>query len=320
MALFDDIGRKFGEMTDTSRLNSTINDEERKINANYAQIGKLYSSLHRNDPEPEFVVFIQSIAQSEQTIQNCRLQIQRIRGVRTCSNCGGEVSVSSAFCTLCGNPMPHVNEALKGNFTVCAGCGNVVEEGMRFCINCGRPVPPRPAAPAAPVYTPPVPPQQPMVAPVVNYPNPAAPAYAAPAAPTYAEPAAPAYAEPAAPAYAAPAAPAYTAPAAPAYAEPAPVDAAPEAPAYAEPEVAAVAHDAPEMPEPVVSDPAPSAEEAAYQTYTPAAAPAAESPVVMDVEPAPNVDADMAPQRFCPACGAQIETGDLFCMNCGERI
>ena len=315
MALFDDIGRKFGEMTDTSRLNSTINDEERKINANYAQIGKLYSSLHRNDPEPEFVVFIQSIAQSEQTIQNCRLQIQRIRGVRTCSNCGGEVSVSSAFCTLCGNPMPHVNEALKGNFTVCAGCGNVVEEGMRFCINCGRPVPPRPAAPAAPaapVYTPPVPPQQPTVAPVVNYPNPAAPAYAAPAAPAYTAPAAPTYAEPAAPAYAEPAAPVY--------AEPAPVNAAPEAPAYAEPEVAAVAHGAPEMPEPVVSDPAPSAEEAAYQTYTPAAAPAAESPVVMDVEPAPNVDADMAPQRFCPACGAQIETGDLFCMNCGERI
>ena len=165
MALFDDIGRKItqagqkvvqktGEMSDTSRLNVTINEEEKKIQNNYLQIGKLYTSVHRNDPEPQFASLVQSILQSEQMIQSCRAQIQKIKGVRTCSKCGAEVSAGSAFCMLCGNPMPVENEALKGKFTVCAGCGTVVSEGMRFCTNCGRPVAPRPAAPADPAFDP----------------------------------------------------------------------------------------------------------------------------------------------------------------------
>ena len=178
MALFDDIGRKLtqagqkmvqktGEMSDTSRLNVTINEEEKKIQNNYLQIGKLYASVHRNDPEPQFASLVQSIKQSEQMIQSCRSQIQKIKGIRTCSKCGAEVSAGSAFCMLCGNPMPVENETLKGKFTVCAGCGTVVSEGMRFCTNCGRPVAPRPeapAAPAAPAFDPtPVPPPAPSV-------------------------------------------------------------------------------------------------------------------------------------------------------------
>ena len=261
MAFFDDIGRKFGEMTDTSRLNSTINEEERKINANYTQIGKLYVSLHRDNPDPELAVFVQAIAQSEQIIQNSRFQIQKIKGVRTCTNCGGEVSVSSAFCALCGNPMPVENESLKGSFTVCAGCGKVLEEGMRFCINCGRPVSPRTAAPAAPAYTP-VPTPQPTPAPV----NESAPVSAEPAAPVYAMPA-----EPVA-------------------------------------EAAAAEMPAAEVPE------------SAPETVTPEDEAVTETPAVSEAAPAPEVDAGMAPQRFCPSCGAQIEDGDVFCMNCGARI
>ena len=257
MALFDDIGRKisvagqkvaqnFGDMSDTSRLNATINEEERKIQNLYNQIGKLYASIHRNDAEPQFAPLLQSIAQSEMTIQSCRKQIQKIRGVRTCTKCGGEVNAGSAFCPLCGNPMPVVaeNESLKGNFTVCAGCGTVVAEGMRFCTNCGRPVAPRSETPVAPAYTP---------APVPR-PEPAVPVYTAPPAP--------------------------------------PVEEAPPAPPVAE----APVPEAPAMPE----EPAAPAEE-------PFAPPAAD-------------DDPQEPVRFCPNCGAALESGDAFCMNCGSKL
>ena len=259
MALFDDIGRKisvagqkvaqnFGDMSDTSRLNATINEEERKIQNLYNQIGKLYASIHREDAEPQFVPLLQSIAQSEMTIQSCRKQIQKIRGVRTCTKCGGEVNAGSAFCPLCGNPMPVVaeNESLKGNFSVCAGCGTVVAEGMRFCTNCGRPVAPRPeapAAPAAPVYEP---------APVPR-PEPAVPVYTAPPAP--------------------------------------PVEEAPPAPPVAE----APVPEAPVMPE----DPAAPAESFA---------------------PPADAEEPQEPVRFCPNCGAALESGDAFCMNCGTKL
>lgn len=160
MAFFDNIGRKVseagqkmiqktGEMSDTSRLNAQIGDEEKKMNAAYLQIGKLYASLHRNDPEPEFAPFVQSVTSSEDTIRVCREQIQRIKGVRSCPKCGAEVSAASAFCALCGAPMPMENPTVSGDVLVCASCGTILEAGMRFCTNCGRPV-----AKAAPVVPP----------------------------------------------------------------------------------------------------------------------------------------------------------------------
>ena len=115
MAFFDNIGRKVseagqkmiqktGEMSDTSRLNAQINDEEKKINAAYLQIGKLYASLHRDAPEPEFASLVQSVGDSEETIRACREQIQRIKGVRSCPKCGAENA--SNFCGTCGEKKP----------------------------------------------------------------------------------------------------------------------------------------------------------------------------------------------------------------------
>ena len=161
MAFFDNLGRKMseagqkviqktGEMSDTSRLNAQISDEEKKINAAYLQIGKLYASVHRNDPEPDFAALVESVGQSEQTIRACREQIQKIRGVRSCPNCGAEVSVGSAFCATCGSPMPAEKPSVSGDVLVCASCGTVLEAGMRFCTNCGRPVSKPAAAPVAP--------------------------------------------------------------------------------------------------------------------------------------------------------------------------
>ena len=181
MAFFDNIGRKVseagqkmiqktGEMSDTSRLNAQINDEEKKINAAYLQIGKLYASLHRDAPEPEFASLVQSVGDSEETIRACREQIQRIKGVRSCPKCGAEVSASSAFCALCGAPMPAEKPAVSGDVLVCASCGTILEQGMRFCTNCGRPVaktapapvvPPVPAESAPPAPDPIVPPVAP---------------------------------------------------------------------------------------------------------------------------------------------------------------
>ena len=172
MAFFDNLGRKMseagqkviqktGEMSDTSRLNAQISDEEKKINAAYLQIGKLYASVHRNDPEPDFAALVESVGQSEQTIRACREQIQKIRGVRSCPNCGAEVSVGSAFCATCGSPMPAEKPSVSGDVLVCASCGTVLEAGMRFCTNCGRPVskPAAPVAPPAPAAAPIVPPE-----------------------------------------------------------------------------------------------------------------------------------------------------------------
>lgn len=148
MALFENLSSKLvqvgqgalqktKDVTDVARFNSIISDEEKKINNCYYQIGKLYVSLHSNDYENDFSSMIEMIHESENKIQECRQQIQNIRGVRRCEKCGAEVSVSAAFCNSCGAEMPIVIAPDVEATIKCQSCGNNVKKGMRFCTSCG---------------------------------------------------------------------------------------------------------------------------------------------------------------------------------------
>ena len=65
MAFFDDLGKKLSqagqsavqktkEVADIARLNSAIYDEEKRIDSNYLEIGKLYVALHDAEHEADF--------------------------------------------------------------------------------------------------------------------------------------------------------------------------------------------------------------------------------------------------------------------------
>lgn len=152
MAFFDDLGKKLSQagqtavqktkdLTDIARLNGLISDEERQINSNHCQIGRLYVSLHQEDYESDFAAMVNAIQESERKISAYRQQIQDIKGVVRCEKCGAEVGSNVAFCSTCGAPMPKsaqvsINDdaALK-----CSGCGAVIDESMSFCTSCGKP-------------------------------------------------------------------------------------------------------------------------------------------------------------------------------------
>lgn len=148
MALWDNISKKASETTakavqqakilsETTRLNGLVSDEEKKITNNYYQIGKLYAAMHQNDYEEEFAGMIAAVAESEQKVKAYRVQIQNLKGVIRCENCGAEVAKGVAFCSACGSAMPKVEAVDSGKYTKCARCGAAVEKGMRFCTSCG---------------------------------------------------------------------------------------------------------------------------------------------------------------------------------------
>ena len=161
MAFFDNLGKKASEMTakamqkaqelsETTKLNSLISEEEKKINNTYYQIGKLYVSLHSEDSEETFAGMIASVAEGEQKISGYRRQIQDIKGIQRCEKCGAEVARGVAFCSSCGAPMPKAETPAPAEDQVrCESCGAMVKRGMRFCTFCGKPLTP-PAAPAVP--------------------------------------------------------------------------------------------------------------------------------------------------------------------------
>lgn len=150
MAFWDDLSKKASaatskamqkaqDLSETAKLNSMISDEERRIDAAYSQIGKLYVELHREDGEEAFSELLGVIRDAEEKISSCREQIQNIKRTLRCEKCGAEVPRDSAFCSICGSQI--VREKEPSDTTRCEKCGAPVTGWMRFCTTCGNPLP-----------------------------------------------------------------------------------------------------------------------------------------------------------------------------------
>lgn len=150
MGIFDGFGKKISDvgqnamqgaqkMADIARINSMITEEERKMNNTYYQIGKLYVSMFGNECSEEFIGMINTVIDCEQKIQEYRKQVQEMKGVRRCPNCGAEVANDVSFCSSCGTPMPKVVDNMD-DYIKCNHCGTSVKKGMRFCTECGKPI------------------------------------------------------------------------------------------------------------------------------------------------------------------------------------
>lgn len=149
MAFFDDLGKKISQagqtvaqktkdVTEVARLNGAIIDEEKKINGNYAEIGKLFVKKCADTEDGEFVTLLKLIKESEEKIASYRQQVQDIKGIVKCEKCGAEVASGMAFCSSCGNAMP-VKKANESK-VVCNSCGAELDSGAKFCVSCGAKV------------------------------------------------------------------------------------------------------------------------------------------------------------------------------------
>ena len=117
MAFFDDFGKKISNLgqsavqktkgvTYAAGLNSMINDEERNLNNNYREIGRIYVKLHSNDPEPSLADYVRAAVQSENKLAAYHKQAQEARGMVRCPACGNHVTANSSFCNNCGFKLP----------------------------------------------------------------------------------------------------------------------------------------------------------------------------------------------------------------------
>lgn len=152
MAFFENLSKKASEasakaiqmtkeFSDTTRLNSMISTEEKNITNTYCQIGKLYVSMYQGHYDEQFEAMVAAIYGSEEKIKAYKEQIQGIKGIQYCKNCGAEVPRGAAFCSSCGSSMPKVEQApTTDDYVLCAKCGERVKKDMRFCTACGNPM------------------------------------------------------------------------------------------------------------------------------------------------------------------------------------
>lgn len=152
MAFLDNFGKKVSQagqsaiqktktMADIARVSSMISDEEKRIEDAYLEIGKVYVEQHTEDCEDIFKETITHIHECEKKIAEYKQQLQDIKGVIRCPECGAEVPKGSIFCAACGFKMPVVQEDAGDDILRCEKCGAQMQKEEKFCSSCGTPAP-----------------------------------------------------------------------------------------------------------------------------------------------------------------------------------
>ena len=146
MAFLNDIGKKLSgasqsvaqkgrEMTDSIRINALISEEDKKLSALYATIGKQYISLYEGEYKEEIEVYIKAVNESLHRIDELKAQLLELKSTAKCNSCGAENPKMAQFCATCGTVLKKEEDA---NVRHCKNCGTQLNEGVRFCVSCGQ--------------------------------------------------------------------------------------------------------------------------------------------------------------------------------------
>ena len=126
-------------VSDITRLNSMVTEEENRIKDIYFKIGQTYVKLHGQDNDPGFSGLLNALKASQLKIEKYKQEIMDIKGVRKCERCGAEVQNGASFCMSCGAPIPKVQPQPANTGRICKKCGAQVAPTARFCTSCGTP-------------------------------------------------------------------------------------------------------------------------------------------------------------------------------------
>lgn len=152
MAFFDQLSSKLTQTSQTAvqktkdmaeimRLNSQISEQERKIEQNYREIGKLYYENFADKDVELFRSLVAEIRGAEGNVQEMKASLLRLKGARPCPVCGAQQPAGSVFCNACGAKIPEASadaaRPQRGDGVTCRSCGAVMPKDAAFCTNCG---------------------------------------------------------------------------------------------------------------------------------------------------------------------------------------
>lgn len=103
-----DTAAEVQKLNEVRQLNSRINDEKKKLNTIYMEMGKKLYSRYKEEPLEGFEDEMRTIEEKFSMIDLLQAQIRTVKGVVLCPRCNAEVSVQERFCPNCGSKMPEV--------------------------------------------------------------------------------------------------------------------------------------------------------------------------------------------------------------------
>lgn len=137
-----DVAKKAKDMTELAKLNSRVHDYEGMARGLEQQVGRLYFKENRNNPAAEYMELFQQLINAYGAMERCKEEIQSIKGIRSCINCGADIQTDALFCPSCGakNEVVVAESTVSAPGVICPNCGISLSADTVFCSGCGTKV------------------------------------------------------------------------------------------------------------------------------------------------------------------------------------
>ncbi len=132
-----DVSDKAKETAAIAKLKTQISMEESKLKGLYADLGKAY---YENPEDENIEAYKDSITAVKDVLAGYEDELSKVKGLKTCTNCGAKMAKEALFCSKCGaknEPEPEVVPEEAPQKKVCPVCEAEVTEDMAFCEVCG---------------------------------------------------------------------------------------------------------------------------------------------------------------------------------------
>jgi len=96
------VGDKTNQVAESAKLSYKYNEELRVVNDMYTALGKAYYDTWGQDADGIFYDKCRAISEKLASAEAIKAELNAIKGVVICGNCGAEVPIDYDYCGKCG--------------------------------------------------------------------------------------------------------------------------------------------------------------------------------------------------------------------------
>lgn len=132
--------QKTRNLAGENKLNQEIRELQDRNREAFEALGRLYYDRYSDVNQDEDIGHIIEVINENYFLIERKLdEINALKGMIMCPNCGASVPAEDTFCTNCGTRLPGQPQQDDGDLDLrqCPFCGARIEEDARFCSECG---------------------------------------------------------------------------------------------------------------------------------------------------------------------------------------
>ena len=152
MAAFENLGKKLAQlgqdtrasvqkMSESYSLNTKLNEEKHALDSLFAQIGEAVFDKISEAPIPGLEGLEEqfgAVKAAKEAIKSLEDQVQKLKGVTVCPECGKEAAKGEKFCSACGAKLPEEEDPVDKVAESAKEVGNEVGDAVNEAADKAR--------------------------------------------------------------------------------------------------------------------------------------------------------------------------------------